>query len=80
LPPETLFADVQIVMVPKPIAESDAEKAMTAGQHPAAVYADYLASHFDLVSETTHWKLHRRRSPPVRTSCRDACLVTAAHP
>jgi hypothetical protein len=77
--PENLFADVRTVMEPKPAAGSDAAAALAAGRHPAALYAPYLAAHFDLVRETDHWKLHRRPEK-VQTSCGSNCSPAAVQP
>lgn len=63
IPAETLLADVQFVMEPKPSDSPDAAK----GPLPQlqAVYGPYIAAHFDMAGETQHWKLHRRRLPSV---------------
>ncbi len=61
IPAETLLADVQFVMEPKPSTNPDAAK----GPLPQlqAAYEAYIAAHFDTAGETQHWKLHRRRPP-----------------
>lgn len=61
IPAETLLADVQFVMEPKPSDSPDAAK----GPLPQlqAVYGPYIAAHFETAGETQHWKLHRRRLP-----------------
>jgi hypothetical protein len=63
IPAETLLADVQFVMEPKPAANPDAAK----GPLPQlqAVYGPYIAAQFETAEETEHWKLYRRRVPSV---------------
>lgn len=63
VPAETLLADVQFVMEPKPADTPDAAK----GPLPQlqAVYGTYIAAQFETAEETEHWKLYRRRDPSV---------------
>ncbi|MBM1171741.1 hypothetical protein [Microvirga arabica] len=63
IPPETLLADVQLVMERKLSDSPDAAK----GPLPQlqAIYGPYIAAHFDAAGETQHWKLHRRRAPSI---------------
>jgi hypothetical protein len=67
VPAEALFADVQIVMEPKPAGDSSATQ--SAGQSLQTLYGPYIAANFDVARETDHWKLYRRRqiSPPQAT-------------
>ncbi|WP_204238992.1 hypothetical protein [Microvirga arvi] len=71
VPAETLLADVQIVMEPKPSDSPDDAKGPLAQLQ--ASYGPYIAAQFDLAGETQHWKLHRRRlpSPPLTVLQRD---------
>jgi hypothetical protein len=63
IPAETLLADVQFVMEPKPADSPDAAK----GPLPQlrALYGPYIAAQFETAEETEHWKLYRRRTPSV---------------
>jgi hypothetical protein len=73
--PEILFSQSHFVLEPKPAPGSDAGRALAAGHHPVAVYASHLATYFDVAAETVHWKLHRRRSAPIQTSCQSPCAT-----
>jgi hypothetical protein len=61
IPAETLLANVQIVMEPKPAGDSN--PAQSQSQSLQALYGPYIASNFDVARETDHWKLYRRRQP-----------------
>jgi hypothetical protein len=71
VPAESLLADVQIVMEPKPADNPDAAKGPLSQLQ--ALYGPYIAAQFGLAGETRHWKLHRRRlpSPPQAVLQRD---------
>jgi hypothetical protein len=59
LPAETLLANVDIVMEPKPLDEnSDTSPASTGLK---ALYGSYIADHYEGLHETDHWKIYRRR-------------------
>jgi hypothetical protein len=62
IPPETLLADVQIVMEPK--LAGDSNPAQSQSQSLQALYGPYIASNFDVARETDNWKLYRRRQLP----------------
>jgi hypothetical protein len=66
VPAERLFSDVQIVMAPRSADSPNPE------QDPLsqikALYAPYIAAHFELAAQTEHWTLHRRRLPSDRKS------------
>jgi hypothetical protein len=56
-----MLADAQVVMEPK-----------TEKDDLQALYRPYLLSNFDLVSETEHWKVHRRSPSAPRTISSEA--------
>jgi hypothetical protein len=59
IPPESLLANVDVVMEPK---DSDGvSEAGPARMGLKALYGAYIAEHFEGVDETEHWKIHRRR-------------------
>jgi hypothetical protein len=68
LPPDRLLANNRIVMqrrlpIDKPVPALD-ETDNPGGRNLQALYSSYIAQHFDLVRETDHWRVHRRRAPP----------------
>jgi hypothetical protein len=68
-PPESLLADVHIVMEPSSARDREPAEAVKAGEALRSLYAPHLAARFDLVRETEHWRVHRRRAPWAGTSC-----------
>lgn len=62
VPAETLLADADVVMEPKPAGEkSEASQAETG---LSALYGSYIADHFEDMGETGSWRIHRRRPAP----------------
>lgn len=55
-PAEEIFADAALVLDPK----SPIEIWTAAGMRD--IYADYIADHYELVTETDYWRIYRRRS------------------
>jgi hypothetical protein len=68
-PPESLLADVQIVMEPTSARLREPAEDVTARDAVRSLYAPHLAGQFDLVRETEHWRVHLRRAPRAGTSC-----------
>lgn len=66
---ESLLADVAIVLEPKPPADSDAGRAHAEGRSPAAMFRGVLAARYEVVRETQHWIVHRRRPRSAQTDC-----------
>jgi hypothetical protein len=64
------LSDVAVVLEPKHQPDSDAARADKEGRSPAAFFHPVLTSQFEVVRETDHWIVHRRRQP-IRTGCRD---------
>jgi len=64
LPPEALFRDVRMVMEPKSPVDSATAEGLE------AVYGAYVADHYELVAETSDWKLHGLRASPAETVSR----------
>lgn len=58
-----LLADVAVALEPKLPADSDAARADKEGRSPAAFFRPVLAAEFEVVSESEHWIVHRRRVP-----------------
>ncbi|MDQ4134615.1 MAG: hypothetical protein M3158_00365 [Pseudomonadota bacterium] len=65
VPPEQLLGDVQIVMEPKPSEDDerpvDQPASARAIESLWQIYGPYIAANFDVVQETEHWTIHRRR-------------------
>ncbi len=64
VPAARMFRDVEVVLEPRPLPEAPA----LGGRGEAAdglrrAYGPYLAAHFAPVSETAHWRVHRRLAP-----------------
>ena len=66
MPPDELLQDVRIVMEPKltstefPPEQPNSARGIGGLRQ---VYGTYIATYFDLVRETEHWRLHLRRQP-----------------
>ncbi|MFC4173412.1 hypothetical protein ACFOYU_15310, partial [Microvirga sp. GCM10011540] len=58
VPPEVLLDDVEIVMEPKAPA---GPKPPGSDATLQTVYGPHIAENFDLVRETEHWRVHRRK-------------------
>jgi hypothetical protein len=54
--PDRLLADVEIVMEPKPVGA-----ATPAATGLATLYGPFVAAAYDVVGETEHWRIRRRR-------------------
>jgi hypothetical protein len=66
VPPEQMFAGVEIVMEPKPkpVGQQPLTEPASAGGIEALrqIYGPSIDARFHLVRETDHWKVHRRRA------------------
>ncbi|WP_134500015.1 hypothetical protein [Microvirga pakistanensis] len=59
VPAETLLADAEVVMVPKPPADNSAARSESEGL--ITLYGSYIADRYEGVRETDDWTIHRRR-------------------
>lgn len=59
IPAETLLAEADVVMEPRFPDRSFTENSELSGL--SALYGSYIASHFENVRETDHWRIRRRR-------------------
>jgi hypothetical protein len=68
IPPERLLGNVRVVMEPKPrptpneqpLTEPASVRALTGLRQ---IYGPYIAANFEIVRETDHWTVYRRREP-----------------
>jgi hypothetical protein len=58
VPAETVLGDARVVMEPKWRIDPPGTEAFL------ALYADYLAAHFESAGETEHWRIYVRRDGP----------------
>jgi hypothetical protein len=62
VPAESLMADVDVIMEPKPVGDPAQFGPGSTGLQ--GLYGAYIAGHFDIARETDHWKIYRRRARP----------------
>lgn len=56
--PRQVFADVDVVMVPKAPVDPDSHALL------ARLYGGYIGRHYDLVTASDYWQAYRRKGPP----------------
>jgi hypothetical protein len=71
--PEDMFAGVQVVMEPRLGEPTGASQPSSPAENLRGLYGAYIAAHFEFLQETTHWRVHRRRERPDRSSCAAGC-------